>query len=44
MPDTLVKLMEYGEEEDDDAEEGVESLNSKNTTGGLASRKPFWAV
>ncbi|XP_023514657.1 protein RIK isoform X1 [Cucurbita pepo subsp. pepo] len=44
VSDTLVKLMEYGEEEDDDAEEGVESLNSKNTTGGLASRKPFWAV
>ena len=34
--------MEYGE--DDDSEEGVESLNSDNTTGGIANRKPFWAV
>lgn len=41
--DTLVKLMEYGEE-DDDSEEGVESLNSVNTTGAIAIRKPFWAV
>ncbi|XP_008460254.2 protein RIK isoform X2 [Cucumis melo] len=43
ISDTLVKLMEYGEE-DDDSEEGVESLNSVNTTGAIAIRKPFWAV
>ncbi|KAK4776645.1 hypothetical protein SAY86_005333 [Trapa natans] len=40
MPDTLVKLMEYGDEDDDPDETSTEPLNSST----YASRKPFWAV
>ncbi|KAA8547914.1 hypothetical protein F0562_004343 [Nyssa sinensis] len=41
VPDTLIKLMEYGEEDDDpeDIEEPFQS-NSK----AVATPKPFWAV
>lgn len=38
--DTLVKLMEYGDEDDDPDETSTESLNSST----YASRKPFWAI
>ncbi|KAF5457652.1 hypothetical protein F2P56_021738 [Juglans regia] len=48
VPDTLVKLMEYGEE-DDDVEENYEELLSGNSSalsnsGSVAARKPFWAL
>ncbi|XP_042975335.1 protein RIK-like isoform X3 [Carya illinoinensis] len=49
VPDTLVKLMEYGEE-DDDLEENYEELLSGNSSaldsnsGSVAARKPFWAL
>lgn len=42
VADTLVKLMEYGEE-DDDPEDSEESLRSRNSCV-IAGRKPFWAV
>lgn len=49
ISDTLVKLMEYGEE-DDDLEENYEELLSGNSSaldsnsGSVAARKPFWAL
>ncbi|GAV65685.1 hypothetical protein CFOL_v3_09199 [Cephalotus follicularis] len=42
VPDTLVKLMEYGEEDDDLEETGEEPVSSNSTLA--ATRKPFWAV
>ncbi|KAJ7974316.1 protein RIK [Quillaja saponaria] len=43
VPDTLVKLMEYGEEDDDDTED-----TSDKPLGGVspavAAQKPFWAI
>ncbi|KAM7278417.1 hypothetical protein ACFE04_005551 [Oxalis oulophora] len=41
VPDTLIKLMEYGDE-DDDLEETDEDVSSNSSTAG--SHKPFWAV
>ncbi|XP_021770944.1 protein RIK-like isoform X2 [Chenopodium quinoa] len=45
VPDTLVKLMEYGDDDDDDddVEEG-EKESCKNSANQVASLKPFWAV
>jgi hypothetical protein len=40
--DTLVKLMEYGEEDDDPEENYEESVSGKSST--VAARKPFWAL
>ncbi|KAF3971151.1 hypothetical protein CMV_005227 [Castanea mollissima] len=42
VPDTLVGLMEYGEE-DDDPEENYEEPLSGNSSA-VAARKPFWAL
>ncbi|KAI5340815.1 PREDICTED: RIK [Prunus dulcis] len=42
VPDTLVKLMEYGED-DDDSEETNEELPTSNS-GAVTARKPFWAL
>ncbi|KAI6670365.1 hypothetical protein NL676_005250 [Syzygium grande] len=42
IPDTLVKLMEYGDEDDDPDESSEESLGSNSTT--VTTQKPFWAV
>ncbi|KAE8021804.1 hypothetical protein FH972_007665 [Carpinus fangiana] len=43
VPDTLVKLMEYGEE-DDDPEESYEESGSGKSSAVAAARKPFWAL
>ncbi|KAL6961185.1 hypothetical protein U1Q18_038949 [Sarracenia purpurea var. burkii] len=43
VPDTLIKLMEYGEE-DDDPDEITEEQLFKSNSNGLAAQKPFWAV
>lgn len=40
--DTLIKLMEYGEE-DDDLEENYGELPS-GSSSAVAARKPFWAL
>ncbi|XP_041002625.1 protein RIK isoform X2 [Juglans microcarpa x Juglans regia] len=42
VPDTLFKLMEYGEE-DDDPEENYEEPPS-GSSSAVAARKPFWAL
>ncbi|XP_021805981.1 protein RIK isoform X1 [Prunus avium] len=42
VPDTLVRLMEYGED-DDDSEETKEELPTSNS-GAVTARKPFWAL
>ncbi|XP_010660599.1 protein RIK isoform X1 [Vitis vinifera] len=42
VPDTLSKLMEYGEEDDDPDEAGEESC--KNNSSVAVAPKPFWAV
>ncbi|KAF5725405.1 protein RIK isoform X2 [Tripterygium wilfordii] len=42
VPDTLVKLMEYGDE-DDDLEEISEAPRNNNPSA-VAAQKPFWAV
>lgn len=42
VSDTLSKLMEYGEEDDDPDEAGEESCKN-NCSVGVAP-KPFWAV
>ncbi|GMY12905.1 protein RIK isoform X1 [Fagus crenata] len=42
VPDTLVKLMEYGDEDDDPDEYYEESLSGNSSA--VAAQKPFWAV
>ncbi|XP_061947858.1 protein RIK isoform X2 [Populus nigra] len=42
VPDTLVKLMEYGEEDDDPEDTSEESPNGKSSIAAV--RKPFWAL
>ncbi|XP_057481608.1 protein RIK [Actinidia eriantha] len=42
VPDTLIKLLEYGEEDDDPDEITDEPYRSNSN--GLGARKPFWAV
>ncbi|KAI8028693.1 Protein RIK [Camellia lanceoleosa] len=42
VPDTLIKLMEYGEE-DDEPDEITEEPYKRNSNGSAAP-KPFWAV
>lgn len=42
IADTLVKLMEYGED-DDDSEETDEELHIGNFVA-VTARKPFWAL
>ncbi|XP_015867703.3 protein RIK isoform X2 [Ziziphus jujuba] len=42
VPDTLVKLMEYGEDDDDSEETSEESLGGN--LGAVSARKPFWAL
>lgn len=42
VSDTLVKLMEYGEEDDDPEDTSEESPNGKSSV--VAVRKPFWAL
>ena len=42
ISDTLVKLMEYGDEDDDLDDSSEESLAS--TTCAVGVQKPFWAL
>ncbi|TYH42739.1 hypothetical protein ES332_D11G082800v1 [Gossypium tomentosum] len=42
VPDTLMQLMSYGDEDDDSEESSDESLNNKNSADAV--RKPFWAL
>ncbi|KAK8565991.1 hypothetical protein V6N13_021061 [Hibiscus sabdariffa] len=42
VPDTLMQLMSYGDEDDDSEESSDESLNNNSNANGL--RKPFWAL
>lgn len=45
VPDTLIKLMEYGDDDDDDDDLG-ETANEllENCSSTPAKPKPFWAV
>ncbi|XVF16750.1 hypothetical protein REPUB_Repub10bG0059100 [Reevesia pubescens] len=42
VPDTLVQLMAYGDEDDDSEESSDESLNRNSNADAV--RKPFWAL
>ncbi|TYJ08548.1 hypothetical protein E1A91_A11G082300v1 [Gossypium mustelinum] len=42
VPDTLMQLMSYGDEDDDSEESSDESLNNKKSADAV--RKPFWAL
>ncbi|KAF7803077.1 protein RIK isoform X1 [Senna tora] len=42
VPDTLIKLMEYGEDDDDLDDPSEESLI--RTTPAIGAQKPFWAL
>ncbi|KAK9271673.1 hypothetical protein L1049_002036 [Liquidambar formosana] len=42
VPDTLIRLMEYGDE-DDDAEETIEE-SLRSNSNAVATPKPFWAI
>ncbi|KAK7273326.1 hypothetical protein RIF29_14375 [Crotalaria pallida] len=42
VPDTLVKLMEYGEDDDDLDDSSEEAL--PRTTPAIGIQKPFWAL
>lgn len=44
VPDTLVKLMEYGDDDDDDDAEESEVETLKSNPNRIAASKPFWAV
>ncbi|XP_071703750.1 protein RIK-like isoform X2 [Rutidosis leptorrhynchoides] len=43
VPETLISLMEYGDEDDDDIEETIKDPITKNSKV-LPASKPFWAV
>lgn len=43
VSDTLIKLMEYGKE-DDDPDEIAEEPSKSNSNGFSVNPKPFWAV
>ncbi|KAM0058272.1 putative KH domain containing protein RIK/BLOM7 [Helianthus debilis subsp. tardiflorus] len=43
VPETLISLMEYGDEDDDDDEETPEDRVTKGSKS-LSASKPFWAV
>lgn len=43
IPDTLIKLMEYGDE-DDDPDDITEEPSKSNSNGSSVTTKPFWAV
>ncbi|CAN0857807.1 Protein RIK [Linum grandiflorum] len=44
VPDTLIKLMEYGDEDDEDEEEDSSQLVGNENSSATAARKPFWAA
>ncbi|KAK4710450.1 hypothetical protein R3W88_004963 [Solanum pinnatisectum] len=43
VPDTLVQLMEYGDDDDDDNDEAIDGP-LKSSSIAVATPKPFWAV
>ncbi|XP_006363429.1 protein RIK isoform X2 [Solanum tuberosum] len=43
VPDTLVQLMEYGDDDDDDNDEAIDGP-LKCSSSAVATPKPFWAV
>lgn len=43
VPDTLVKLMEYGEEDDDDLDDSREE-SYPHGSRAIGVQKPFWAL
>ncbi|KAJ8549955.1 hypothetical protein K7X08_033662 [Anisodus acutangulus] len=43
VPDTLVQLMEYGDDDDEDNDEAIDRP-LKSSSSVLATPKPFWAV
>lgn len=43
VPDTLVQLMEYGDDDDDDNDDAIDRP-LKSSSSVLATPKPFWAV
>ncbi|XP_060193368.1 protein RIK isoform X2 [Lycium barbarum] len=43
VPDTLVQLMEYGDDDDDDNDEATDGP-LKSSSSVLAAPKPFWAI
>ncbi|KAL3344606.1 hypothetical protein AABB24_023846 [Solanum stoloniferum] len=43
VPDTLVQLMEYGDDDDDDNDEAIDGP-LKSSSSAVATPKPFWAV
>ncbi|KAK7340631.1 hypothetical protein VNO77_21340 [Canavalia gladiata] len=44
VPDTLVKLVEYGEEEDDDDDDDDLEDSLPHATQAIGVQKPFWAL
>ena len=44
VPDTLVQLMEYGDDDDDDDTDEAIDRPLKSSSNVLAAPKPFWAV
>ncbi|MCD7460197.1 hypothetical protein HAX54_043055 [Datura stramonium] len=44
VPDTLVQLMEYGDDDDDDDNDEAIGRPLKSSSSVLATPKPFWAV
>ncbi|CAK8540718.1 unnamed protein product [Lathyrus sativus] len=43
VPETLVKLMEYGDDDDDDLDDSNEEILPR-TTKAIGAQKPFWAL
>lgn len=44
VPDTLVKLMEYGDDDDDDDLDDSNEEMPPRTTQAIGAQKPFWAL
>nr|XP_009623015.1 protein RIK-like isoform X1 [Nicotiana tomentosiformis]XP_018632456.1 protein RIK-like isoform X1 [Nicotiana tomentosiformis] len=44
VPDTLVQLMEYGDDDDDDDTDEAIDRPLKSSSNVVAAPKPFWAV
>lgn len=44
VPDTLIKLMEYGDEDEDEDPDEPNEESIKRRSSTLVAPKPFWAV
>lgn len=44
VPDTLIQLLEYGDDDDDDNLEETSTVPLKNHSSSPTVPKPFWAV